>query len=116
MLRLSSPRPPGTPRVVTCFCEALEARSQDVVDRCTRCGGCFEVCPMTVPAGIAHNNSTEIVTGVTAVIPGDPGSAASERWAQVCSGSGSCIPRCEYGVNPRFMLTLARLAIHRRAS
>jgi Fe-S oxidoreductase len=100
----------------TSFVEALEARSQDVVDRCTRCGGCFEVCPMTVPAGIAHNNSTEIVTGVLDVIRGDPGSAASERWAQVCSGSGSCIPRCEYGVNPRFMLTLARLAIHRRAS
>ena len=35
------------------FAEALEARTQDVLDLCTRCGKCFEVCPMTAPAGIA---------------------------------------------------------------
>jgi Fe-S oxidoreductase len=29
------------------FAEALEARTQDVLDNCTRCGRCFEVCPMT---------------------------------------------------------------------
>jgi heterodisulfide reductase subunit D len=100
----------------TSFVDALEARSQDILDRCTRCGGCFEVCPMTVPAGIAQDNPTEIVTGVLDLIRGEAASADAERWAQVCSGSGSCIPRCQYGVNPRFMLTLARLAIHRRAS
>ena len=32
------------------------------------------------------------------------------RWAAVCSGSGHCIPACTHGINPRFMLTMARLA------
>jgi hypothetical protein len=32
------------------------------------------------------------------------------RWAEVCSGSGHCIPACAYGINPRLMLALARVA------
>ena len=27
---------------------------------------------------------------------------------RVCSGSGNCIPACNYGINPRFMVQLAR--------
>jgi heterodisulfide reductase subunit D len=100
----------------TTFVEALEARTQEVLDRCTRCGGCFEVCPMTAPAGIAESNAVDTVSGVLRIINGDSGPAQAERWAQVCSGSGSCIPRCKDGVNPRFMLTLARLAMQRRAT
>lgn len=98
------------------FGQALEARTQEVLDRCTRCGGCFEVCPMTGPAQIADRKAADVVVGVLRLIQGETGSADAVRWAQVCSGSGSCIPRCQDGVNPRFMLALARLAIQRRAS
>ena len=34
----------------------------------------------------------------------------AERWAQVCTNSGKCIPACDYGVNPRFMVNMARIA------
>ena len=98
------------------FAEALEARTQEVLDRCTACGVCFEVCPMTAPAGIADANPKEVVSGVLRVIQGGAGSAESERWAQVCSGSGNCIPACPEAVNPRFMLALARVAMQKRAS
>ena len=98
------------------FTQALEARRQDILERCTQCGGCFEVCPMTAPAGIADRNPGEVVSGVIGILRGQGGSPDAERWAQVCSGSGTCIPRCQYGVNPRFMLALARLAMQRRAS
>ena len=97
------------------FAEALEARTQDVLDRCTRCGRCFEVCPMTAPAGIADSSAKDVVAGVLSVIQGANGPSESERWAQVCSGSGSCIPACPEAVNPRFMLALARVAMQRRA-
>lgn len=98
------------------FAEALEMRTQEVLDRCTRCGDCFDVCPMTVPAGIAARESVAVVNGILDLVRGGTGTPEAERWAQVCSGSGSCIPCCGDGVNPRFMLSLARLAIQRRAS
>ena len=96
------------------FAEALEARAQDVLDNCTRCGRCFEVCPMTAPAGIADQKAADVVGGVLDIIRGGSGSPGSERWAQVCSGSGNCISKCPEAVNPRFMLALARIAMQRR--
>src|SRR5687768_17196587 len=86
------------------FAEALEARTQDVLDNCTSCGRCFEVCPMTAPAGIAAANPSETVSGVLRVLQGGSGTPEAERWAEVCSGSGTCIPACPENVNPRFML------------
>jgi heterodisulfide reductase subunit D len=96
------------------FAAALETRAQDVLDRCTSCGKCFDVCPMTAPAGLSGNDSGDVTGAVGSLIAGEMGSAAAERWASVCSGSGFCIPSCPEGVNPRFMLTLARLAVAKR--
>ena len=98
------------------FAQGLQARAQQVLDSCTACGRCFEVCPMTAPAGLADRDATRVTGGVLDIIRGGDVSPDSQRWAQVCSGSGSCIPACPEGVNPRFMLALARVAIQRRAS
>jgi Fe-S oxidoreductase len=98
------------------FAEGLQARAQQVLDSCTSCGRCFEVCPMTAPAGLAGRDAKRVTGGVLDIIRGADVPPDSQRWAQVCSGSGSCIPACPEGVNPRFMLALARVAIQRRAS
>src|SRR5690349_17540788 len=98
------------------FAEALQARTHDVLDSCTSCGRCFEVCPMPAPAGLAGRDSRRVTAGVLEIIRGGEVAPDSQRWAQVCSGSGSCIPACPEGVNPRFMLALARVAIQRRAT
>ena len=97
------------------FAEALETRTQDVLERCTTCGKCFEACPMPGPAEIGGADPKAVVSGVLRVIRGERGPAESERWAQVCSGSGSCIPACPESVNPRFMLAMARVAMQKRA-
>jgi heterodisulfide reductase subunit D len=39
------------------------------------------------------------------------GPEASRKWAQSCMLSGECIKACDYGVNPRFLLSMARLAM-----
>lgn len=96
------------------FADALEVRARDVLDRCTACGKCFDACPMVEPAGLADNNAEAVTSAVRDLISGEMGTAAAERWAAVCSGSGFCIPACPESVNPRFMLTLARLAVARR--
>jgi heterodisulfide reductase subunit D len=96
------------------FEPALQARTQDVLDNCTACGRCVEVCPMPGPAGLDAADAQGIAGGVLAILRGEVPSDASARWASVCSGSGHCIPACPHGVNPRFMLTMARLAMQRR--
>jgi heterodisulfide reductase subunit D len=93
---------------------ALDARVADILDRCTSCGACVDVCPMPGPAGIDASDSKAIAAGVLAILRGEDHPEASARWASVCTGSGHCIPACQYGVNPRFMLTMARLAKEKR--
>src|SRR6185503_5134934 len=67
-------------------------------------------CPMVEPAGLATANATAIVEGTLDLLAGGPGTPDAERWAEVCTNSGKCIPACDYGVDPRFMVNMARVA------
>ena len=97
---------------------ALDLRVAEVLDRCTACGACVEVCPMPGPAGIdATRPASDRRRRAERSCAATDHPEASARWATVCSGSGHCIPACQHGVNPRFMLAMARLALqppHRR--
>ena len=93
---------------------ALDLRVAEVLERCTSCGACVEVCPMPAAAGIDASDPQAIAGGVLNILRGADHPAAAARWASVCSGSGHCIPACRHGVNPRFMLAMARLALQRR--
>ena len=92
---------------------ALDLRVAEVLERCTACGACVEVCPMPGPAGIDASDPGDRRRRADHPARRRP-SASAARWASVCSGSGHCIPACQHGVNPRFMLTMARLAMRRR--
>ena len=96
------------------FADSLAGRAADVLDACTRCGKCVEVCPMVEPAGLDAADAPGIVSGVTDLLAGGEGTGEAATWANVCTGSGYCIPACPHGVNPRFMLGLARTAARRR--
>jgi len=96
------------------FLDALRSRVDETLDACTRCGKCVAACPMVEPAGIELGPDAAaapgIVGGILDLIAGGEGTLAAERWAQVCTNSGRCIPACDYGVNPRFMVNMARIA------
>src|SRR5258706_9408444 len=92
------------------FEDALQSRVQEIIDACTRCGKCVEVCPVKAPAGVAAP-AQEVVSGVIDILRNGDGPQASRRWASTCMLTGDCIEACDYGVNPRFMLTMARLAM-----
>ena len=94
--------------------EALKARSDDMVAACTRCGKCVEACPVTAPAGVMAP-PVEVIGGVIDILRGGIGAGASRRWAATCAHTGDCIKACNYGVNPRFLLTMARLAMAQAA-
>ena len=91
----------------------LKSRLDQVLDRCVACGACAEVCPMPAPAGLDVSDPRALTAGVLTLLRGGDHADAA-RWAAVCTGSGHCIPKCQYGVDPRFMLTLARLEMASR--
>src|SRR5215472_12329421 len=90
------------------YLDEFRTRGEAIADACTRCGDCFRACPMVEPAGIAAADATETTAAIVDLITGGAGNDDAVRWANVCSGSGNCIPACTHGVNPRFMVQLAR--------
>ncbi|MCB1742704.1 MAG: (Fe-S)-binding protein [Gammaproteobacteria bacterium] len=110
------------------FVATLDRRIEAIVDACTRCGACAQVCP--TPAALAREHdpgvsaaepgidAVGLTTGIIDILRGEttseePGRVAAARWAAACCGTGNCLDVCEHGINPRFMLSMARRAASR---
>ena len=99
------------------FESALQARADAMADACTRCGKCVEVCPVTEAAGLTaeeRQNPVEVIGGIIDILrhsagKDGEGNEAARKWASGCLLSGECIKACDYGVNPRFLLYMARI-------
>ena len=95
------------------FEAAVEMRVDEMLDACTRCGKCVEACPSVKPAGIADAAPQDVIGGILDILRDGDGIEASRKWAQACMLHGECIKACDEGVNPRFLLTMARVAMAR---
>jgi Fe-S oxidoreductase len=95
------------------FESALAQRVDTMLDACTRCGKCVEVCPVTGAGGV-NAEPREVIAGIIDIVRTGEGPEASRKWANACVLSGECIKACDYGVNPRFLLGMARVAMARR--
>jgi heterodisulfide reductase subunit D len=95
------------------FETALSARVAAMADACTRCGKCVEVCPVTGPGGV-DAEPRAVIGGIIDILRIGDGPDASRKWASACVLTGECIKACDYGVNPRFLLGMARVAMARR--
>src|SRR6185295_8305688 len=96
------------------FQAALDTRVDEMLDACTKCGACFTACPITGGAGIADADPREVISGVLDIVRLGQGPEVSQKWAKACTLSGECIKACDYGVNPRFLLAMARLGMAQR--
>src|SRR5882672_7124084 len=96
------------------FETALQARTDEMLAACTRCGKCFEACPITGAAGIADADPQATIAGVLDIVRTGDGPETSRKWASSCVLSGECIKVCDDGANPRFLLNMARVAMARR--
>jgi heterodisulfide reductase subunit D len=97
------------------FQSALEGRVDEMLSACTSCGACFTACPIAGPAGLGDADPKAVVAGVLDIVRLGTGPQESAAWAKACMLSGECIKVCDYGVNPRFLLAMARLAMARKA-
>jgi Fe-S oxidoreductase len=89
------------------FEQAMQDRVDAMLDACTRCGQCVEACPVTVPGGVT-GEPRAVIDGVIDLLRHGEGNASARNWANACVMSGDCVRACDYGVNPRFLLALAR--------
>ena len=97
------------------FLDYLEREKRSIIDKCTLCGTCVEVCPMPqYDETMTQADPVAVVTGIIAFLRSGNISPEAQAWATACSNSGRCIPACPEGVNPRKMLALTRLLLHQQ--
>jgi Fe-S oxidoreductase len=92
----------------------VEAETQFILDQCTTCGKCVEVCPMLPYGNLQSADPKHVVGGILDILHGGQGHDEARRWAHVCTSSGSCIPACPEGINPRKMLNLTKHTLKQR--
>lgn len=86
----------------------MDQRIEGLIQDCTACGACVEACPTPAVTGTDVSAPENIAQGVLEILRGNAASENSKNWARECCGSGRCLSVCEEGINPRFMLTMAR--------
>lgn len=96
------------------FIASLDARVDGIVNACTACGKCAEVCPTADIIDIRDIPDETITAGVIDILKGNEAAHEPERWARACCGTAHCIDACPEGINPRFMLAMARRALNER--
>ncbi len=83
----------------------------DTLSRCTRCGKCFEACPMTrYSEGLAQADAKTTVSGVLDWLQQTPGNEASVKWLKVCTQSSRCIDACPEGINAMKMVRVGQMS------
>jgi len=100
----------------TAFEQALTARTAAMLEACTRCGKCVEVCPVVRPAGVDDASPESVIAGVLDIVRRGEGPEPSKAWAKGCALTGDCIAACDEAVNPRFLLAMARVALAKHSS
>ena len=88
----------------------IRKETDRILSACTRCGKCFEACPMTrYSPALAGTDSKAVAKDILELLRGGEGSPEALAWSSVCVRSGSCIPACPDHVDPRMMVRIARM-------
>ncbi len=101
----------NTPEKPSTLVAHLNAFIDDTLSRCTRCGKCFEACPMTrYGEGLAGADPKTVVSGVLDWLRQTPGNDQSVQWLKVCTQSSRCIEACPEGINAMKMVRVAQVS------
>lgn len=88
----------------------IRRETERILAACTRCGKCFEACPMTrYSPALQGADPKAVVTDILALLREEATSEQALAWAAVCMRSGLCVPACPEDVNPKMMVRIARM-------
>ena len=95
----------------TAYQSFMEERIAQITEACTHCGKCYEVCPMVSYSGAEGAEPERVTKSVINILNDRPHEPEGALWAKACQKSGVCIEACPEAVNPREMLTYAKLKL-----
>jgi heterodisulfide reductase subunit C len=88
----------------------IRKETERILAACTRCGKCYEACPMTrYSHALTGAEPKAVVDDVLALLREEQSSPQAIGWASVCMRSGSCVPACPENVDPKMMVRIARM-------
>ena len=99
----------------TSFIDRLNGQASAIAEACTACGACVRACPTPSFMGIDAGDGSAIARGIVDILKGSETISDARGWAEGCCGSGHCLDTCSEGINPRFMLALARRTLNEQA-
>lgn len=99
----------GKPVIGQRLKEFQASEVERILGACTKCGKCYEVCPMAQYSRSPSQDSKSTVAGVLGVLRGESGTPEALGWIGVCTRSGVCVPACPENVDPKMMMRLARM-------
>lgn len=112
---MPSPGDPGGARRVGVgtddFQRYLQNVCQDFRDRCTRCGKCFEVCPIVEFTSAQDRKPEEVTAAVCAFLGGGDLLPEVASWAERCTGSARCNQACPEGLNFRLAIGIVNTRV-----
>jgi Fe-S oxidoreductase len=97
------------PAIGTRLKEFQASEVERILGACTRCGKCYEACPMAQYSKAPSSDAKAVVQGVLGVLRGEAGTPEALGWIAVCMRSGVCVPACPDNVDPKMMMRLARM-------
>ena len=95
----------------TAYQSFMQERITHITEACTHCGKCYEVCPMVSYSEAKGAEPERVTKSVIDILNGRPHEPDGALWAKACQKSGVCIEACPEDVNPREMLSYAKLKL-----
>ena len=80
-----------------------------VLDKCTACGKCVEVCPMWAHSEARDTAAAEVTQGIVSLLRSGEPTAAATAFVNACSASALCRDVCPEGIDPFDMMRTAKV-------
>lgn len=90
------------------FLDYVESACSEILQKCTVCEKCFEVCPMAEMTPLQGTDAKAAILGALGMLRGETDHRDGRVFVDACTKCGQCVDVCPQGLNPRKMLTLAR--------